>query len=84
MVGVVGAVLVAALTLGLFAGSMKWLPGGAVVPDPDKPTQSVYRWPSSGPLSVDIQLGIVNDWARWNYTGLEGNAPTPSSRASWT
>jgi uncharacterized membrane protein len=67
LVGAIGAVL-ATLFVGMaMLGGMKWLPNGTEVADPNRPGANVYAW---GPF--DFQRIIVNDWATWNYAGLEG------------
>ncbi|MEX0768264.1 MAG: hypothetical protein WD029_07320, partial [Microthrixaceae bacterium] len=43
-----------------------------LVSDPTRRTSTVYRW--SG---INFQTAIVNDWARWNYSGLEGKDAYP-------
>ena len=77
-VGVAGlgvAVLVIAVTM---LASFRILPGGETVPDPADSSRSLYRWPK-GPdwLSFDFQTGIVPDWARWNFEGLENKDAWP-------
>lgn len=65
-VGAVGALI---LVLGALLGSFKVLPGGKVELDPDRSEQSVYKW---GPLRFPV--GIVPDWASWNFSGIERKA----------
>jgi hypothetical protein len=69
---VVGAVVATLLMVVVVLASFQWLPGGGVVADPNKAGASVYRW-----AGVNFQLGIVNDWANWNYSGLEGKPAYP-------
>ena len=72
MVAVVGAFVVLAIFLFGLLGAFRLLPGGALVADPTRPTATVYRW--SG---INFQTAIVSDWARWNYSGLEGKDAYP-------
>ena len=67
VVSAVGGVVAALVVFAVMLGGMKLLPGGTLVPDPDKPGSNVYAW---GPFA--FQPVIVNDWAAWNYSGLEG------------
>lgn len=62
----VGAVLGMVFVLGGLLGSFKVLPGGKVVLDPDNSEQSVYQWGM-----FRIPVGIVPDWAAWNFSGVE-------------
>ncbi|MGB3411395.1 MAG: hypothetical protein WBA45_09350 [Microthrixaceae bacterium] len=70
-----GAVVVTLVVMTVFLGSFKALPGGSLVPDPKDPTVSVYRW-----AGINFPLGIVNDWSRWNFSGLEGKPAYPEFR----
>lgn len=68
-VGVAVAVIV---VLGGLLGSFKALPGGKVVPGPEGSKSSLYRW-----AGIDIPLGLVPDWAAWNYSGVERKPAYP-------
>ncbi|MGB6059537.1 MAG: hypothetical protein WBF71_14865, partial [Microthrixaceae bacterium] len=70
-----GSVVVTLVVMTVFLGSFKALPGGTLVPDPKDPTVSVYRW-----AGINFPLGIVNDWSRWNFSGLEGKPAYPEFR----
>lgn len=70
-----GSVVVAFVVMTVMLGSFKALPGGKLVADPNDPNKSVYNW-----AGINFQLGIVNDWSRWNYSGLEGKPAYPEFR----
>lgn len=65
------AVVVGLVLLSLMA-SFKVLPGGKVIPDPKKPSSSVFRW-----AGINFPVGIVPDWAAWNYSGVERKPAYP-------
>jgi|GEM_PF-63053 len=71
-VAVAGTAVVLVIFLFGLLGAFRLLPGGVLVADPNRPTSTVYRW--SG---ISFQTAIVNDWARWNYSGLEGKDAYP-------
>ena len=72
MVAVIGTSVVVVIFIFGLLGAFRVLPGGALVADPDRPTATVYRWGG-----INFQTAIVNDWARWNYAGLEGKDAYP-------
>ena len=63
------AVLVIGITM---LASFRILPGGRTVPDPADSSRNLYRWGG-----IDFQTGIVPDWARWNFEGLENKDAWP-------
>ncbi|MCB1256553.1 MAG: hypothetical protein KDB26_05570 [Microthrixaceae bacterium] len=65
------AVVVGLVLLSLMA-SFKVLPGGKVIPDPKKPSSSVFRW-----AGINFPVGIVPDWAAWNFSGVERKPAYP-------
>jgi hypothetical protein len=63
-----GGALAATVVVGVvMMGSFGMLPGSTPVEDPGPPARSYFRF-----LGVDFVRGIVPDWARWNFEGLEG------------
>lgn len=72
VVGVAGTSL-AALAVGLvLVASTGQLPGTQVVPHPENPSMSRYRW-----AGVEFETSILRSWARHNYEGLEGKPAYP-------
>jgi len=61
--------LAAVVVMGIVGMGMRWLPGGKVTVETEGDTTKwVYHW---GPFSSE-RAAVVDDWARWNYTGYEG------------
>lgn len=89
----VGSCVVVLVVLAGLLGSFKALPGGRVVPDPRGSDNSVYEWGSfrlpfrlpfmSTRFGFDgfhLPLGIVPDWAAWNFSGVERKTAYPEFR----
>lgn len=73
LVGAVGAVVTFAVVLVAILGPLRFLPGGTSVADPAKPGGQMYSW-----MGLDFRAtNFVSDWARWNYSGLEGKPAWP-------
>ena len=73
LVGAVGAVVTFAVVLVAILGPLRFLPGGTSVADPAKPGGQMYSW-----MGLDFRgTNFVSDWARWNYSGLEGKPAWP-------
>ncbi len=65
-VGIAGALVVVAALAVVLLGGFRMLPGGQNVTDPADPSTSLYRW-----AGINFEPSIVQDWAAWNYAGLE-------------
>ncbi|MFM7061964.1 MAG: hypothetical protein ACKO04_00510, partial [Actinomycetes bacterium] len=73
LVGAVGSGVALAVVLVALLGPLRFLPGGQLVADPAKPGGQMYSW-----LGLDFRnANFVSDWARWNYSGLEGKPAWP-------
>lgn len=73
LVGAVGAVVTFVVVLVAILGPLRFLPGGTSVADPAKPGGQMYSW-----MGLDFRsTNFVSDWARWNYSGLEGKPAWP-------
>ncbi|HTO00698.1 MAG TPA: hypothetical protein VL068_08485, partial [Microthrixaceae bacterium] len=70
-----GAVLATLVVVVVFLGSFGALPGGYTIADPKNPSATVFHW-----AGFNFQRGKVNDWSRWNYSGLEGKPAYPEFR----
>ena len=54
-------------------GPLRFLPGGRIVNDPDKPGGQMYSW-----AGLEFRnTNFVSDWARWNYSGLQAKDAWP-------
>ena len=71
-VGAFGAGLVAVVALVAMFGAFSWLPGGTAGTDPANPKRAIYSWGG-----IDFETTIVQNWATWNYAGLEGKDAYP-------
>lgn len=69
---ILGAAAGTGIVLVALLGSFKQLPGGQVVANPDKPGTSVFRW-----AGLTFPIGIVPDWASWNFSGVERKPAYP-------
>jgi hypothetical protein len=69
-ISVAGVSLVAVLVGIVLVASFRSLPGGESVADPAG--RSLYRW-----AGIDFETGIVPDWARWNFEGIESKDAYP-------
>ncbi len=73
LVGAVGSLVALAVVLVALLGPLRFLPGGTLVADPAKPGGQMYSW-----MGLDFRnTNFVADWARWNYSGLEGKPAWP-------
>ncbi|MFM7069151.1 MAG: hypothetical protein ACKOYM_06780, partial [Actinomycetes bacterium] len=72
-VGAIGVGVVGVIVLVAVLGPLRFLPGGKLQNDPAKPGGQMYSW-----MGMNFRTtNFVADWARWNYSGLEGKPAWP-------
>jgi len=73
LVGAIGGGVVLAVVVVALLGPLRFLPGGSLGADPAKPGAQMYSWAGLKFRNTNF----VSDWARWNYSGLEGKEAWP-------